>query len=245
MVLCRSLHDDPVIGARALPPHASHALSDAVRALSDAVHALSDAVHALSDAVHALPDAVHVCSHRTEHIETAFCPSLPPISRSALLRCVHSCSLEYDVLATRLKHVLEADPTAFNAERLVTVTPADVKAWFGDSDMPNLVRARLFLVCVCVCVWGGGHCVCALVFCVLYGCIGVLCVACVGGCVCPRALPFWKVLHGPPAPSPPSPPSRVAAVWCGVCGVVRCRRNAPQRCGRWAPACRCTTAAGR
>jgi hypothetical protein len=54
------------------------------------------------------------------------CPALP--------------RLEYDVLATVLKAVLEGDDSAFNAERLEALTVADLKSWFGDNDMPLLVR---------------------------------------------------------------------------------------------------------
>ena len=63
--------------------------------------------------------------------------TLFPVATTASLTCPRS--LEYDVLATTLKRVLEADSEAFSAERLERVTVEDLQAWFGANDMPLLV----------------------------------------------------------------------------------------------------------
>ena len=54
-------------------------------------------------------------------------------------------SLEYDVLATALKVVLERDDSAFDAAKLEAVTAETLRGWLGDNDLPMMVRG-----CVCV-----------------------------------------------------------------------------------------------
>jgi hypothetical protein len=62
------------------------------------------------------------------------------------LRHVQLCasSLEYDVLATALKVVLERDDSAFDAAKLEAVTAETLRGWLGDNDLPMMVRG-----CVC------------------------------------------------------------------------------------------------
>lgn len=67
-----------------------------------------------------------------------------------ILSCLNWCfwpsttSMEYDTLASSLKRVLEADPTAFSSDKLKRVTTEMVRSWFAPHDMPNAEeRARV------------------------------------------------------------------------------------------------------
>lgn len=47
-------------------------------------------------------------------------------------------NLEYDVLATALKVVLERDDSAFDAAKLEAVTAETLRGWLGDNDLPMM-----------------------------------------------------------------------------------------------------------
>ena len=47
-------------------------------------------------------------------------------------------SLEYEQLAVALKNVLEADPAAFNADRLAAITADTLAGWFAPHALPQV-----------------------------------------------------------------------------------------------------------
>ena len=49
---------------------------------------------------------------------------------------------EYEQLATSLRDVLKADPTAFNADKLQAITPTELQAWFPTHELPH-IRGRV------------------------------------------------------------------------------------------------------